>query len=172
MFDCFLRPLARSKYLSLFSLSLIFTMWSADTAKSTRQQVFFFFIVVNFNFLHSSQWITFLTQSCLVLYSFFTLIYSMRLLCDWLFHLSQHITYINILLRIINLSIFELILLVIMALFCTVIRRNSVSFLMFPFRSHVQVFMWNISFVCRLKYSYSCFPSHFYSLFNVVLSVS
>ena len=39
--------LARSKYLSLFSFSLIFTLWSVETAKSTIQQdpSLFFFVV-------------------------------------------------------------------------------------------------------------------------------
>ena len=44
-----------------------------------------------------------------------------------------------------------------MTLFCAVIRRDSVSLLSFSFLSHIQVFSWEISFVCRLKYSYSCF---------------
>ena len=45
MFHSFFRSLARSQYLSLFSLSFRFTLWSAGTAKSTIQQVpnpFFF----------------------------------------------------------------------------------------------------------------------------------
>ena len=43
MFNGFLSSLARSKYLSCFSLSLIFTLWSAGVAKSTVWQVLFFF---------------------------------------------------------------------------------------------------------------------------------
>ena len=39
----FLCSLSRYKYLSLFSLSLIFTQWSARTTTSTTQQVLFFF---------------------------------------------------------------------------------------------------------------------------------
>ena len=35
MFHAFISSLARSKYLSLFSLSLILTLWSAETAKSS-----------------------------------------------------------------------------------------------------------------------------------------
>ena len=38
-----------------------------------------------------------------------------------------------------------------MALFCAGIRRDSVSFLKFPFFSHVQVFSCQISSVCSLK---------------------
>ena len=59
------------------------------------------------------------------------------------------------------LSILPLILLVLMVLFCAAIRRDSVSLSRFPFFSHVQVLLWEISFVWRLKYSYSCFSSHF-----------
>ena len=42
MFHCFLSSLARSKYLSLFSPSLIFTLWSAWTAKFDVWKVLFF----------------------------------------------------------------------------------------------------------------------------------
>ena len=44
MFYIFFRSLARSKYLSLFSLSFIFPLWSAGTAKSTIQLVHFFLL--------------------------------------------------------------------------------------------------------------------------------
>ena len=37
IFYSFLSSLARSKYLSLFSLSLIFILWSTGTKKSTRR---------------------------------------------------------------------------------------------------------------------------------------
>ena len=43
-----------SKYLSLFSFSLIFFLWFVETAKSTRQQVFFLFIFLS------------ITRSCLL----------------------------------------------------------------------------------------------------------
>ena len=43
MFPSFFSSLARSKYLSLYSLSFIFTLWSARTAKSTIWQVLIFF---------------------------------------------------------------------------------------------------------------------------------
>ena len=42
MFNRFVCSLARSKYLSLISLSLIFTMWSPGKSKSTIRQVFIF----------------------------------------------------------------------------------------------------------------------------------
>ena len=46
IFHSFFRPLARSKYLSLFSLSFNFILWSAATAKSTILQVLFFFFLL------------------------------------------------------------------------------------------------------------------------------
>ena len=42
MFQVFFSSLARSKYLSFFSISFRFTLWSAGTAKSTKRQVPFF----------------------------------------------------------------------------------------------------------------------------------
>ena len=43
MFHSFFNSLARSRYLSFFSLSFRFILWSAGTAKSTILQVLFFF---------------------------------------------------------------------------------------------------------------------------------
>ena len=45
-FHSFLNSLARLRYLSLFSYSFNFTLWSARTAKSTILQVFFFFLLI------------------------------------------------------------------------------------------------------------------------------
>ena len=60
-----------------------------------------------------------------------------------------------------------------MALFWAAIKRDSVSLFGFPFCSHVQVFSREISQVCRLKYPYSCFSSHFcFQVFTVVLFIS
>ena len=42
MFRSFFNSLARSRYLSLFSHSFSFILWSAETAKSTILQVLFF----------------------------------------------------------------------------------------------------------------------------------
>ena len=58
---------------------------------------------------------------------------------------------------------------VLIALFCAAIRKNSISLLSFPFLSQVQVFSCEISVVCRLKCSNSCFSSHFYFLVIFVL---
>ena len=43
MFHSFLNSLARSSYLSFFSHSFSFILWSAETAKSTILQILFFF---------------------------------------------------------------------------------------------------------------------------------
>ena len=43
MFHSFFNSLARSRYLSLFSHSFSFILWSADTAKSTILQIFCFY---------------------------------------------------------------------------------------------------------------------------------
>ena len=44
MFHSFFNSLARSRYLSFFSLSFRFFLWSAGTAKSTILQILFFFV--------------------------------------------------------------------------------------------------------------------------------
>ena len=69
------------------------------------------------------------------------------------------------------LSIFALTYLILMALFCVAIRRDSVSLLRFPFLSHLQVLSYEILFVCRLKYPYRCFSSYFCLLVIVVLFI-
>ena len=46
MFHSFFNSLARSRYLSFFSLSFRFILWSAGTAKSTILQIFFFFLLL------------------------------------------------------------------------------------------------------------------------------
>ena len=49
-------------------------------------------------------------------------------------------------------------------LLCALFIRDSVSLLMFPFLSHVQVFSCDVSLVPLLKYLFSCFSSYFYFL--------
>ena len=51
------------------------------------------------------------------------------------------------------LSILALIWLFLMALFCTAIRRDSVSLFKFPFLSHDQVLLCEMLFISRLKHS-------------------
>ena len=168
MFHSFFNSLARSKYLSFFSLSFNFTLWSAGTAKSTilfflliitwsgRQaeirwsvcvsksqrilcvsfsgtdsvlSIYHLFIWSKLNFLHNSQWIT-STQTCLVLYSFCTSLQQSLNMWLTVSSLSPHNQQ---LLFCCVLSILALVWLVLMALFCAVIRRDSVSLKKFPF---------------------------------------
>ena len=46
MFHSFFNYLARSRYLSFFSLSFSFTLWSAGTTKSTILKVLFYFLLL------------------------------------------------------------------------------------------------------------------------------
>ena len=159
MFHSFFNCLARSKYLSFFSLSFSFILWSAGTAKFTIMQVLFFLLIIirfclmaeirgfvcmskshrslcvsfskadaglciyhlfvwsSLNLLQLSQRITFPTQSCLVLYSFWTnLLHSlMWLMVSSLSPHNLHLIFCCI------LSTLALIWLVLMALFCSAI---------------------------------------------------
>ena len=130
-----------------------------------------FFVWSSLNSLQNSQQITFPTQLCLVLlvlYSFgANLLHSFIL---WWIVLSLSLHYLHFLFCWV-LSIFALALLVFMALFHAVIRRDLVSFLRFPFLSSVQIFSCEISFVYQLKCPYNCFSSHFCFLVIVVLLI-
>ena len=46
MFHSFFNSLARSRYLSFFSLSFRFILWSTGTAKSTILQILFFLLII------------------------------------------------------------------------------------------------------------------------------
>ena len=46
MFHSFFNSLARSRYLSFFSLSFRFILWSSRTGKSTILQILFFFLLI------------------------------------------------------------------------------------------------------------------------------
>ena len=95
--------------------------------------IYHLFVWSNWNFRHNFQWITLATQSCLALYSFCAnLLHSLIM---WLIvsSLSPHSLR---LLFCCLFSIFALILLVLMALSCAAIRRDSVSLLKFPFLTH------------------------------------
>ena len=127
----------------------------------------------SFNLLHNSQWITFPTQLCPVLYSFSTnLLHSLIM---WLIVSSQsphnqHLSFCCV------RSFFALTKLVLIVLFCAAIRRDSFSPLRFPFHRHVRAFSNEILSVCHLKYLQSCFSSLFcylviFVLFVLMLSV-
>ena len=175
MCHSFFNSLARSRYLSFFSLSFRFILWSAGTAKSAILQILFLLLIImrsgllagirwsvctlkshrsscesfsstvarlciyhlfvwsNWNFLRISPWITLPTQSCLALYSFCAnLLHSLIM---WLIVSSLSPHSLNLLFCWI-LSILALIWLVLRALSCAAIRRDSVSLLKFPFLSH------------------------------------
>ena len=100
-------------------------------------RIYHLFVWFKFNYLHNSQCIILPTQSCLVLYSFCAnLLHSLFL---WLIvpFLSPHNLH---LMFCCVLSILTLVWLVLTPLFCSSIRRDSVSLLMFPFLSHIHIF--------------------------------
>ena len=123
----------------------------------------------NLNFLHFSQCIILPTQSCLALYS--SCANLLHSLIMWLMvsSLSPHSLH---LLFCCVLSILALIWLVLMALFCAALRRDSVSLLKFLFLSHVHVLSCEMLFISRLKRPWSCFSSHFcFLVFVILLSI-
>ena len=92
---CFLLTITRSGRLAEIRWSvciLIFqrTLWFSFSRTDSGLSICHLFPWSNLNYLHCSQWITFPTQSCLLLYYFCCI----HLLCDWSFHL-HHLT-INI----------------------------------------------------------------------------
>ena len=116
--------------------------WSIYMSKSHRNlcmsfsctdaglYIYHLFVWSNLKFLHIFQWITLPTQSCLVLYSFcVNLLHSliMWLIVSSLSPHSLHLLFCCV------LFILALIRLVLMALFCAAIWRDSVSLLKFPF---------------------------------------
>ena len=111
----------------------------------------FFFVWSDLNFLYNSQWITFPTQSYLVLYSFCTNL--LHLFIMWLIISPPHNLHQ---LFCCILSIFALTYLNLMVLLCVVIRRDSASLLRVPFLSHVQVFSWDFTYLL-LKMSMQLF---------------
>ena len=106
------------------------SLWVSFSRTGSQLCIYHLFVWSNLNFLHISQCITFPTQSCLALYSFYSnLLHSLIM---WLLVSSLSPHSLNLLFCCV-LSIFALIWLVLMALFCAAIRRDSVSLLKFPF---------------------------------------
>ena len=110
-----------------------------------------FFVWSNLNYSHIS-------QSCQVLYSL--CVNLLNSLIMWLMVLSLSPRNLHFLYCCV-LGFLALIWLIFMALFCAVIRRDSVSLLKFPFLSHVQDFSCKMLFISRLKRPEICFPSPF-----------
>ena len=102
----------------------------------------------NLNFLHIFQWITLPTQSCLILYSFCANLLHSLIMWSIVSSLSPHNLY---LLFYWVLFILALIWLVLMALFCAAVRRDSASLLKFPFLCNVLVLFYEMLFISHLK---------------------
>ena len=106
----FFNSLARSRYLSLFSLSFNFTLWSAGSAKSTILQVlylfifyffffFFFLIIIRSGHLAKIRWSVYMSKSYRSLCVSFSrtdvrfCIYHLFVWSNFIFlHISQWIT--------------------------------------------------------------------------------
>ena len=103
MFHSFFNSLARSRYLSFFSLSFRFILWSAGTAKSTILQILFFllllFIIMRSDLLAGIRWSVCILKSHWSLCESFSrtdaglCIYHLFVWSNWNFlHISQWIT--------------------------------------------------------------------------------
>ena len=101
MFHSFFNSLARSRYLSFFSLSFRFILWSAGTAKSTILQILFFFllIIIRSGLLAGIRWSVCMLKSHRSLCESFSrtgavlCIYHLFVLSNWNFlHISQWTT--------------------------------------------------------------------------------
>ena len=97
----FFNSLARSRYLSFFSLSFIFILWSAGTVKSTILQILFFFllIIMRSGLLAGIRWSVFILKSHRSLCESFSrtgaglCIYHLFVRSNWNFlYISQWIT--------------------------------------------------------------------------------
>ena len=109
--------------------------------------IYHLFVWSKLNFLHNFPWITLLTQSCLVLYSFrANLQHSLIIVSSLSLH-NLHLLFCCV------LSILALIWLVLIVLFCAAIRRDSVSLLRFPFLSHIHIFSCEMLLIIPLKTS-------------------
>ena len=97
--------------------------------------------------MYTSQWISFPTQTCLVLYYFYSSL--LHSLIMWLI-VSSLLSH-NLHLLFCQALIFALLELVFMVLFWVTNKRDSVPFLKFSFFYHLQVFSNAISSFCRLK---------------------
>ena len=100
MFHSFFNSLASSRYLSFFSLSFRFILWSAGTAKSTILQILFFFIIIiRSGLLAGIRWSVCMLKSHRSLCESFSrtgaglCIYHLFVWSNWNFlHISQWIT--------------------------------------------------------------------------------
>ena len=142
------------------------SLWVSFSRTGAGLCIYYLLAWSNLNFLYISQWIPLPSQSCLSLYSLCANL--LHLLIMWLMvsSLSPHSL---VLLFCCVLSILALIWLVLMVVFCSAIRRDSVSLLKFLFLSYIQVLSSEMLFISRLKRPWGCFPSHFCFLVFVIL---
>ena len=103
--------------------------------------------------MHNFQWIVLPIQSCLVLYSFCA---NLLYLLMWLIVSSLSTHNLHLLFCCV-VSILALIWLVLIALFWAALIRDWVSFLRFPFLSHILVFSLEMSFFLSIKMSIKLF---------------
>ena len=122
----------RSVYISKSQKILYFSFFRTDSSLSIYHSV----VGSNFNLFHNSQWITFPSQSCLVLYSFRASLLLSHIM--WLIVLSL-LPHNLFLLFWCVWSIFALTYLVLMELFYAASRKDSVILLKFLFLSRLLV---------------------------------
>ena len=114
----------------------------------------------NLIFLRISQWITLPTQSSLVLYYFCANLLHSLIIWLMVSSLSPH----NLHLRFYCvLFILASIWLVLTALFCAAIRRDSVSLVKFPFLSHVQVLSHELFIIIIIIIIIIIYPLEFFT---------
>ena len=88
MFHSFFNSLARSRYLSFFSPSFRFILWSAGTAKSTILQILFFLlIIIRYGLLAGIRWSVCMLKShrslLLTSFSYGRLLMDLSLELEW-----------------------------------------------------------------------------------------
>ena len=124
------------------------SLWISFSRTDSELCIYHLFVWLNLDFLHNSQWITLPTQLCQVFYSFWANLLCSLIMCLIVSSLALHNQH---LLSCCVLSILALIWLVLMALFCAAIRKDSVSLLRFSFLSHVHIFLCEMPLVSPLK---------------------
>ena len=128
--------------------------------------IYHLFVWLNLNFLHISQWITLPTQSFLTLYSICANLLHSLIIWMMVSSLSPHRLH---LLYCCVLSILPLIWLVLPALFCAAVRRDSVSFLRLPFLCKTRFSCVRCCLLVVYNAHRDFFSSHFCFLVIVIL---
>ena len=118
----------------------------------------------NFNFLHHSHWITLLTQSCLVFLCLFTAL---------TYVIYRFVSFHTTCICYFDASIYSCLDIICLNGVVLLLQLKEVIFLSLGFSllSHGQDSLRAISLVCRLKFPYICFSSHFCFLVMFVLLI-